>query len=515
VSGDGRAVGRYRGRVLVAALLLTGVPPYRLAAQCPDGSPPPCRAPAPRAAPTPAPTSVAVLYFDDLSRDTADEYLADGLTEAIIVRLGRAERLVVKSPSAVRRFRGRARDTDPAALGRALGVAHLVQGSVRRRAGRLLITVSLARAATGVQVWGERYDRVESDLLAVEEDIGWQVATAVAGRLLPAESAGLAKRPTRSAPAYDHYLRGNFLLAQRTAHAARMAVGEYEAAVRLDSAFAQAWARMAFAAALFANWNWDWPGLRRDSVLARGLAAETRARALDPASGDAWLARGYLLASTDPLSGAAKAALEHAVALEPRSAEAWHEYGLLLLDTGADSAAGDALERAVAIEPTRAIGLAALAWFEFLQRRDTVALRWADSALAVDPVFAHGYEHRAQIRAYLGRLETGRADAEQAMRLGDRPASRAMLAIVEALAGDAGAARRHLADLDPVGDVDQHLWTITALVVAGQRTQALDALERLSLRHVFQLPTSLRSRDFDPLRSELRFQRLIEESRPK
>src|SRR5216117_3603521 len=106
-------------------------------------------------APVPLPASVAVLYFE--SPDSADAYLADRLTEAIITRLGRVERFTVKSRNAVRRFRGTSTD-DPAALGRALGVTYLVSGSVRRTGQRgLHVSVELARAATGVHVWGAQY----------------------------------------------------------------------------------------------------------------------------------------------------------------------------------------------------------------------------------------------------------------------------------------------------------------------------------------------------------------------
>src|SRR5439155_540651 len=120
-----------------------------LFAQCPDGSTPPCHGATRPAAP--ASNSVAVLYFDNLSRDTADAYLADGLTEDIIVRLGQIERLAVKSRNAVKRFRERAAE-DPAVLGRSLGVAYLVSGSVRRAGARLRVTVQLVRAARGLAI---------------------------------------------------------------------------------------------------------------------------------------------------------------------------------------------------------------------------------------------------------------------------------------------------------------------------------------------------------------------------
>ena len=94
---------RIVGWALSLALLLSVYPTIRLSAQCPDGSPPPCRA-APRAPTAPAPNSVAVLYFDNLSPDTTDAYLAGGLTDEIITRLGQLERLAVKSRTAVRRY---------------------------------------------------------------------------------------------------------------------------------------------------------------------------------------------------------------------------------------------------------------------------------------------------------------------------------------------------------------------------------------------------------------------------
>ena len=199
-----------------------------LFAQCPDGSTPPCHGATRPAAP--ASNSVAVLYFDNLSRDTADAYLADGLTEDIIVRLGQIERLAVKSRNAVKRFRERAAE-DPAVLGRSLGVAYLVSGSVRRAGARLRVTVQLVRAADGLQVWGDVFDRSSGELLSIGEENARAVAAAVAGRLLPAERSRLASQPTRQPAAYDHFLRGNFYLAQRTARAEAHAVEEYEAEI--------------------------------------------------------------------------------------------------------------------------------------------------------------------------------------------------------------------------------------------------------------------------------------------
>jgi len=185
---------------------VTLAPMDRLSAQCPDGSAPPCRVARP--APAPASNSVAVLYFENRSRDSADAYLAEGLTEAIITQLGDLPRLRVKSRFLVRRYQGGVGQADPAAIGRALGVTYLVTGSVQRAGHRVRVTAELARAASGDRVWGQQYDRGDGDVFAIQEDIARGVATGVAGRLLPAEAAVLATRPTRSNEAYDHMLRG-------------------------------------------------------------------------------------------------------------------------------------------------------------------------------------------------------------------------------------------------------------------------------------------------------------------
>src|SRR5438128_12333951 len=311
-----------------------------LTAQCPDGSPPPCRLTS-HASTAPAPNSVAVLYFDNLSADTADAYLAEGLTEELIARLGQLPRLAVKSRAAVQRFRQSG--ADPLAAARALGVARLVTGSVRRGGNRLRVTVELVRASDGEPVWGDLYDRTDADLLAVEEDIARAVASAIGGRLLPAERATLAVRPTASPEAYDHFLRGNHFLLARTGGSVARAIEQYEAATRLDPQFADAFARMAFGYGLFLEWSWPSPITPRDSLLARAVGAADRALALRPASSDACVARGQLLSVPDlsyrspPHQDAVLQAFERAIALDPRSAEARHQYGALLQIRCSDS----------------------------------------------------------------------------------------------------------------------------------------------------------------------------------
>jgi TolB-like protein len=498
--------------IAVAAALGRGV---ALSAQCPDGSAPPCTRAAIHA---PAPNSVAVLYFDNLSRDTSDAYVADGLTEELITRLGQIERLQVKSRTAVQRYRGRSIN-DPAVLGRQLGVAHLVSGSVQQGGGRLRVTVELTRAASGLRVWGERYERSSDDLMAVEADIAQAIAERVGGQLAPAERRSLSARPTRNVEAYDHFLRGNHFLALRTPSDVRLGIEQYERAVGLDPSFTGALARIGYGYALFLDWGWVFPGLPRDSVLARGFAVADRALALDSNAADAWMTRGYLLSFRNPRTfEGVNASFQRAIALNPRNAEAHHQYGFLLVMAGANEAGHDELKRALELEPERAISLVTSAFERRLARRDDEALTLLDSALVLEPGAAWAYARRSLWRPPAD-IAGARADAEAAVRL--RPAdypieAEAALAAAEFRGGDAASARARLARLSQslvTPGTQEGFLAAVAFAAGGDADGAIMMLGRVMPRGAV-LWSLMRDPWFDSLRTDPRFQHLVEASRP-
>lgn len=490
-----------------------------LGAQCPDGSQPPCGAR--RSAP--APSSVAVLYFDNLSADSADAYLANGLTEEIITRLGRVDRLTVKSQTAVRRFSGRA--TDPATLGRELGVTYLVHGTVRRAGGRVRVSVELLRAGNGDRVWGDRYDRSDSDVAAIEEDISRAVAIAVGGRLAPAEQASLSSLTTRSAAAYDRFLRGNYYLANRNPQSVARAILEYEAAIARDPQFTRALARIALAYGLFHDWEWEYPGVPDDSVLARGLAASDQALRQDPNAADAWMARGYLLLHKNArtLAGA-RDALERALALEPDDIETISNLAWALTLAGDDAAAMREYRRIAAREPGRVSAFYHMGRLEQLAGRYVDASILLDSAIAIDPRAYYVYGQRGQVRLLRGDIAGAREDAERNARLspaGYRPyriRSEMILARADLQAGDSAKARERVERLIreeplPQPRVLEGWYLAMALVALGDHDRAVAFLERVQPRGA-KLWFGLRMPEFDALRAHPGFQRLMSESRP-
>ena len=470
----------------------------------------------------PSPSSVAVLYFDNHSTDTSDAYLSVGLTEAIITRLGRVDRLAVKSRNAVRRFHGAAGD-DPASLGRALGVAFLVSGGVRRTPSGLHVTAELVRAANGVHVWGAEYDRGDTALQAIEAEITDAIATRITGEPAPAEQSALAGRAARNPATYDHFLHGTYYLAERTPRAVGRAIREFEAAERLDSGFAPAPARIALGYALFLDWGWDYPGLPPGGVLARGFAAADRALRRDSTSADAWMARGFLLSFRNPGTFAGvEDALRHATTLDPLNAEAYHQYGMTLLWLGRDSIAAEMYRRALILDPERPITLFNLARLRMRRGEYRPAIRWLDSALTVDPAADYAYVLRALAHLRLGEPAEARADGETGVRLraGYRVPGEAVLVLTQLAVGDTVAARGRLERLaGEIGGtgrptVTDAAWVGRALVALGEPARALRLLEQVRPRGA-RLWYYLRSREFDAVRANPRFRRLVEESRPK
>ena len=482
--------------------LVCAVPAARLGAQCPNGSPPPC---AREATGAPSTNSVAVLYFT--ARDTTDAYLADGLTEDVATLLGDVPGVQVQSPSVVRRVQ-RDSPQDLRAIGRALHVRYLVDGTVRRAGGRLRVSMRLVVAGSGVTTWGELFDRAPEELLALPSVIAREVASRVGA------SAGSAERPVRSRlrttspAAYDHYLRGNFLLTSRSIDGMSRALAEYAEAERLDSSFTAAIGRAAYTYAL-ARASVGLPGVPYDSLAPLGLLVADRALRRDSSSSDAWMARGFLLAYANPKTfRGAMEAFQRAIRLDPNNAEAHHQYAQILSWVGRDAEGEQQLRLALAIDSGRAVSYSDLA---FTVRDRAVALRVVDSAVLLEPSSAVFRHRRALVRLWVGDVTGARADEEFAVRLAPGNSRiESTLAIAFAKSGDTTRARRLIpsATSAPL----ESIYAGAALLAVGDTAAALARLE-----HAPPDPGSwslLQWPWFDGLRGNPRFERLVAAVQP-
>ena len=465
---------------------------------------------------------VAVLSFAMLSPDTADAYLARGVSEEIASRLGDFPGLSIVSRSSVDRLE-RADPADVVDRARAMGLRYLVEGSVRRAGERVRVAVRLVDAADGVRRWNRSYDRAATDLFALQDEVALEVAEAVGGHVM----AGAAPAPSGPAPspaAHDQLLRGNHYLAQRNPGGLARAVEAYAEATRLDSSFAPAFARLALAHVLFLDWGWTYDALPAEALVVRGWEAAERAIQLDDGVADGWLARGGLLRFRNPSTlGGVREAMQRAVDLDPGNAEARHEFGLSLRLLDEDAAAVEQFLQALAIEPDRPISLVHLAWIDMAGRRYADARRWLDSATAVNPGFYQAYAERASLRLVTGDSAGAWSDAQTAMGL--RPASEPLavedvVIAVTLLRGDTAAARAQMGRARTLAPAPDHTGVHSAtawaalLAAAGQHADAIAFLERTRVAPT-HLRIHLKEPRFDAIREDPRFRRLMERLRAR
>src|SRR5450432_1023472 len=217
--------------------------------------------------------SVAVLYFENLSKVTEDEYLRDGITEDIITELSKIRGINTYSRPTVLAFRDK--QVTPAQVGQQLKAAFVLTGTLRRSGNRLRITTQLVDASTDFPMWSERYDREMKDVFEVQDEIARKIAEALRVTLSPQELEALAIKPTENLQAYDLYLRGKRYARRQTRQDLEFSLQMFENAVTMDSSFALAYAACANACAMF------YCNFSRDPVwVERARAASGKAVAL-------------------------------------------------------------------------------------------------------------------------------------------------------------------------------------------------------------------------------------------
>ena len=449
--------------------------------------------------------SVAVLPFRPLVTETGDEPLEIGLTEAVIVRLGRLHGLRVPSINAVQRYAHLERDARQ--VGRDLGVETVLEGNLRRLNDNVRLSARLIDVATGTTMWGQHWDFPWTDILSVQDAMATEVARALALSFAPENNGSVRRHPTNAA-GYEAYLRARYLLLRRTVPDSRRAAELLEEAVRRDPDSAAAQASLAFAYVSVPLLE----GPTKPFVeLARRAAL--RAVELDSTIAEAHAVLARISVHFDWDVEASDRASRRALALGPTDPFVLHCYSLMLADQGRFDEALALADRALAQDPASVLANRDKAIILYLARRFEPCVEQCRKTVELDPFFRSVYPFLGHAYGHLGRPE--QAVEAYLTPLAFSEQNREM---VDALRG---AARRgglkefwkqRLQYL--LGQPDVPLASVAAAYVqSGDHDNAMAWLERLYGERGAWIRGLKVQPVWDPLRNDPRFQDLLRRAR--
>ena len=354
-------------------------------------------------------TSIVVLPFADMSPAKDQEYFSDGLSEQLIHDLARIPGLKVVGRSSAFQFKGR--NEDLRSVGRRLGVANVLEGSVRRNGTHLRITAELVKADNGFQLWSQTYDREINDIFAVQDDIARATTEAMQLKLLTGNGQPVAST-LRSAnqEAYQAYLQANYFLARgHSKEDLDKALAYADQAIKLDDRYAPAWALRATVKTRMAGFSLA--DIIEGSRNAR-LDAE-RAIVLDPNSASGYLALARTQNDYDWDWDAANASLAKAAALEPGGAEVIHHRSYLSRELGNLDEAIKLYEQAVALDPLRTDFHSGLGYLLYAAGRYDQAQAELQRALDLNPKAALVHVTLSKILIAKGNQRQALAEIEK------------------------------------------------------------------------------------------------------
>lgn len=373
---------------------------------------------------------LAVLPMENIGHNPRDDYLVDGLTEELIVRMARLEGLHLLARTSIMRYKGTTKTVGE--IARELGVEAVVEGSVRVHEGRLRIAATLVDARTEEPVWSQTYDRELRDVFEVQRDIAERIAGALQVRLAGEEVRELAKARTLDPEAYAAYLRGRYFWNRRTDESLRRAIVEYREALRRDPTFALAHAGLADVYAAQALLEF----VRPNAAFPLARQEAERAIALDPGCAEAFTSLGVVRFQFDRDWVGSEAAFRTALELSPNYPPAHHQYADLLKALGRFDEALREIRAALELDPFSLAINTGVGHVLYLARRHDEAIAQYRRTLELDPSFvlAHLWFGRPYLETR--RFAEAIAETEQAFRLsGGSTIAAAVLAHVYASAG--------------------------------------------------------------------------------
>jgi TolB-like protein/Flp pilus assembly protein TadD len=324
--------------------------------------------------------SIAVLPFENLSRDPDNAYFADGIQDEILARLSKIADLKVISRTSTQKYKSAPDNLRE--IARQLGVSNILEGSVQKAADQVRVNVQLINALNDAHLWSEIYDRKLTDMFAIESDIAKTIADTLQAKLSGSEHQAIAARPTENTQAHELYLKGRYFGGKRTADDLQRAIDYYNQSLAKDPNYAAAYAAIANSYTLLQEYSKLTPA----EAFPKAEAAAARALAIDDNLAEAHAALGLVMVSADFNFKEAELEFERAIELNPNSAEAHYFFGIsVLLPLGQFDQAIAELKHAIALDPFSVIMNANLGLAYIMARRYPEAIVQLRKTAELDP----------------------------------------------------------------------------------------------------------------------------------
>ena len=452
-------------------------------------------------------SSLAVLPLKNLSGDSTQEYLADGMTEALIGRLSGIHDLRVISRTSVMRFK----DTQLSVpeIARTLRVDAIVEGSVIREGSRIRVHAQLIRGATEEHIWSEEYPRDYRSLLEVQEEVARRIVEQIQISLTPEDRARLASTHPVDPEAHENYLKGRYYFNQRTEDALNKSIASFQQAIARDSRYALAYSGLADAYAML-GFRGAFPS---KDALSRAKTAALRAIELDETLTEPHASLAFIAETHEWEWATAEREYKRALELNPSDARTHNWYAGYLMYVGRFDDGISEAKCARDLDPLSLPINNALAGRLLAGSRYDEALKQVQKTLELDAHFApahqtlgwvylHSGNQEEAIREFQSALQlTGTADADLQLDLG----------IAYAVTGKRDEARRILAKLENLheqGGVPSGSVGILHGAL-GESNEAFAWLEKAYEERDPQLTYIKAGRRFEPLRKDPRFKELV------
>jgi eukaryotic-like serine/threonine-protein kinase len=449
--------------------------------------------------------SLAVLPFENVSRDPENEYLSDGIPGSLINILATVPRLRVIAQSTVVRYKGRT--IDPQAVGRELNVQAVLTGKMMQSGSSLRIGTELVDVATGSQLWGAQFDRKAGDIFAIQDEMSSEISEKLRLQLSRSEKKRLVKRHTEDADAYRLYLQGRHHWNRWTEDGFYKAIGYFGQAIEKDPSYALAYTGLAESYVLL-GWNSYLPA---KDAFPRGKAAAMTALQLDPDLGEAHTPLAAALWLYDWKWQDAESEFNRSLELSPAYPTANHWYAEYVMTMGRQAEAIARMKNSQELDPLSLIISVAIGWACYMARRYDDAVEQLLRTVDLDPNYPITYWILGLLYRKTGRYDLAISAGEKGVELsGGSPMMRAALAHTYGESGRAAEARQVLSDLTELGKhryVAPH-FCAGIYIGVGEYDRALECLEKSYQEHCHWLIYLHIDPSMDALRGSPRFQEL-------